>query len=155
MKKLISLFVLLTIGLAATCQNPDFSGTWKINKEKSVFFDQFSLAPDQLIIIQTPYSMAVEKHGNFQGQDYVSRDICSLDGKECVNVGFMNSKKTSVAVWSEDGKVLTITSKMPTQDQGEATLKEVYQLEEAILKVQLNAASSMGEMSETYVLDKQ
>jgi hypothetical protein len=72
-----------------------------------------------------------------------------------VNIGWMNSKKTSTAVWSEDGKTLTISSKLPTQDQGEATMKEVFQLVEPNLKIELNAASSMGEMSETYLLDKQ
>jgi hypothetical protein len=44
---------------------------------------------------------------------------------------------------------------MPAQDGGEATMKEVYQMVETNLKVELNAASSMGEMSETYLLDKQ
>jgi hypothetical protein len=100
--------------------------------------------------------MTVEKHGNFQGTDYVTKDKYGLDGKECFNPGMMpDSKKTSTAVWSEDGKILTISSKLPTQDQGEATTKEVYQMVESNLKLELNAASSMGEMSETYLLDKQ
>jgi hypothetical protein len=67
----------------------------------------------------------------------------------------MDSKKTSTAVWSEDGKILTISSKMPAQDGGEATMKEVYQMTELNLKVEFNAASSMGEMAETYLLEKQ
>jgi hypothetical protein len=136
-------------------QVADFSGTWTLNKDKSTLFEQFSLAPSQLILIQTADSLTVEKHGTFEGTDYVSKDKFSLDGKESVNPGMMNSKKTSTAVWSEDGKILTISSKLPTQDQGEATTKEVYQMVESNLKLELSAASSMGEMSETYLLDKQ
>lgn len=156
MKKIFYLLVLSLFALTGMGQENNFSGTWKLNNEKSTLFDQFTLAPSQLIVVQTADSLMVEKHGNFQGTDYVWKDKFSLDGKECTNPGMMpDSKKTSTAVWSDDKKTLTISSKLPTQDQGEATIKEVYQMEENFLKVLLNAASSMGEMSETYLLDKQ
>lgn len=155
MKKLFYLLALSMISVATMGEGINFSGTWKLNNEKSTLFDQFSLAPTQVIVIQTADTLMVEKHGNFQGTDYVTKDKFSLDGKECGNAGWMNSKKTSTAIWSEDGKTLTISSKMPAQDGGEATMKEVFQLVELNLKIELNAASSMGEMSETYLLDKQ
>ena len=155
MKKLFYLLALSMISAATMGEGINFSGTWKLNNEKSTLFEQFSLAPNQMIVTQTADSLVVEKHGNFQGTEYVTKDKFSLDGKECVNAGWMNSKKTSTAVWSEDGKTLTISSKMPAQDGGEATMKEVFQLVELNLKIELNAASSMGEMSETYLLDKQ
>ena len=155
MKKLFYLLALSMLTLTSMGEGINFSGTWKLNNEKSTLFEQFSLAPIQMIVTQTADTLVVEKHGNFQGTDYVTKDKFSLDGKECVNVGWMNSKKTSTAVWSEDGQTLTISSKMPAQDGGEATMKEVYQMAENNLKVGLNAASSMGEMSETYLLEKQ
>ncbi len=155
MKKLFYLMALTMLSMATMGEGINFSGTWKINNEKSVLFEQFSLAPSQLIVTQTADTLIVEKHGNFQGTEYVTKDKISLDGKECVNIGWMNSKKTSTAVWSEDGKTLTISSKFPTQDQGEATMKEVFEMVEDNLKLQLNAASQMGEMAETYVLDKE
>jgi len=155
MKKLLYFIAFTMASLAGMAQVSDFSGTWKLNSEKSTLFEQFSLAPSQLILTQTADSLTVEKHGNFQGTDYVTKDKFSLDGKECINPGMMDSKKTSTAVWSEDGKILTISSKLPTQDQGEATIKEVYQMVENNLKLELNAASSMGEMAEIYLLDKE
>ena len=155
MKKLLYFIAFTMVSLAGMGQVSDFSGTWKLNSEKSTLFEQFSLAPSQLILTQTADSLTVEKHGNFQGTDYVTKDKFSLDGKECINPGMMDSKKTSTAVWSEDGKILTISSKLPTQDQGEATIKEVYQMVENNLKLELNAASSMGEMAEIYLLDKE
>jgi hypothetical protein len=155
MRKLLYVLAFSVFALLAKGEGIDFSGTWKINSEKSTLFEQYSLAPSQLILIQTADSLIVEKHGNFQGQDYVTKDKYSLDGKECTNLGWMNSKKTSTAVWSEDGKILTISSKMPAPDGGDATMKEVYQMVETSLKVELSAASSMGEMAETYLLDKE
>ena len=156
MKKFIYLLAFSMLSIATMGEGINFSGTWKLNNEKSILFEQFSLAPTQLIVIQTADTIMVEKHGNFQGTDYVTKDKFSLDGKECFNPGMMpDSKKTSTAAWSEDGKILTISTKMPTQDQGEATMKEVYRIEEPNLKIELSAASSMGEMSETYLLDKQ
>jgi len=155
MKKLFYLMALSMLSLATMGEGINFSGTWKLNNEKSILFEQYSLAPTQVIVMQTADSIMVEKHGNFQGTEYVTKDRISLDGKECVNIGWMNSKKTSTAAWSEDGKSLTISSKLPTQDQGEATMKEVFRMEEPNLKIELNAASQMGEMSETYLLEKQ
>ena len=156
MKKFIYLLAFSMLSIATMGEGINFSGTWKLNNEKSILFEQFSLAPTQLIVIQTADTIMVEKHGNFQGTDYVTKEKFSLDGKECFNPGMMpDSKKTSTAAWSEDGKILTISTKMPTQDQGEATMKEVYRMEEPNLKIELSAASSMGEMSETYLLDKQ
>jgi len=155
MKKLFYLLALSMLTLTSMGEGINFSGTWKLNDEKSTLFEQFSLAPTQMIVTQTADSLMVEKHGSFQGTEYVTKDKFSLDGKECVNAGWMNSKKTSTAVWSEDGKTLTISSKMPAQDGGEATMKEIFRLEDPSLKIELSAASSMGEMSETYLLDKQ
>ena len=155
MKKLIYLLAFSMLSIATMGEGINFSGTWKLNNEKSILFDQFSLAPTQLIVTQTTDTLVVERHGSFQGTEYVTKDKISLDGKECVNSSFMGSKKTSTAVWAEDGKSLTISSKLPTQDQGEATMVEVFLMEDPNLKVMLSAASSMGEMAEIYLLDKQ
>lgn len=137
-------------------QVSDFSGTWTINNEKSTLFEQYSLAPSQLILTQSADSLTVEKHGNFQGTDYVTNERFGLNGAESINPGMMpESRKTSVAVWSENGKILTISSRLPTQTQGEVTQKEVYQMIGDSLRLEFTSASSMGEMAETYVFDKQ
>lgn len=155
MKKLIYLLALSMISIASMGERINFSGTWKLNNEKSILSDQVSLAPNQIILTQTSDMLVVEKRGSFQGQEYVTIDKISLDGKECVNGGFMGGEKKSTAVWAKDGKSLTISSKLPTQDKGEATMVEVFLMEESNLKVKLNASSSMGEMAEIYLLDKQ
>lgn len=107
----------------------DFSGTWNLHKSKSTLNDQFCMAPNQLILTQDAAFFAVEKHGSFQDQDYTISDKFTLDGKECINAGWMDTEKKSTAVWSADEKSLTITSKIPMQDGGELKITETYQTE--------------------------
>lgn len=155
MKKIFYLLVLFLFSISSMAKQVDLSGTWNLNKEKSTLNEQFSMAPGKMVLSQTSDSLNVEKHSEFQGQEYTIKDRFALDGKECINKGWMDSKKTSTLAWSEDGNTLTVSSKVPMQDGGEVSIKETYQIEENRLKVVVSASSSMGEMTETYVLDKQ
>jgi hypothetical protein len=155
MKKILYLLVFSLISISSMGKVVDFSGTWNLNKSKSTLNDQFSMAPKQMIIIQASDVLDVERHSTFQDQEFTIKDKLTLDGKECINDGWQDTKKKSVAVWSDDEKSLTVTSKIPMQDGGEFTVVETYQMEENSLKVLVNAKSSMGELAETYLFDKQ
>ncbi len=155
MKKLVFLSVALLIASLAFGQ-VDFSGTWKINTSKSKLGGEFMMSPQEMIISQSGNTMEVEKHSDFQGQVFTTNDTFTLDGKECVNTGFMDAEKKSTAVWSDDKKSLTVTSKVPMGGGGdEMTLVEVYSMNGNNLSVELTASSSFGDMSETGVYDKQ
>ena len=112
------------------------------------------MAPSQMILKQTADILDVEKHVNFQDQEITSNDKLTLDGKECINKGFQDSKKTSVISWSADEKILTITSKIPMQDGAIMSMTEIYQMEGDNLKVVASSNSSFGDWSETYLFDK-
>jgi hypothetical protein len=79
----------------------------------------------------------------------------TLDGKECINDGMMDTKKKSVAKFSDDKKVLTIESKIPMQDGGEIAIKEVYSIAGDNLVIESSSNSSWGEMKEKWAFDKQ
>lgn len=155
MKKVIYLFVFTMISFTSMSKVVDFSGTWNLNKSKCTLNDQFSFAPSQLILNQTADILDIEKHANFQGQDITINDKFTLDGKECINKGWQDTKKTSVIAWSADEKVMTITSKIPMQDGTDMTMTETYQMEGDSLKIVASASSSFGEWAETYLFDKQ
>lgn len=155
MKKILYLIVFSLISVTSMGAVPDFSGTWNLNKEKSTLSDQYSMAPHQLILAQTADVLNVEKHATWQDQPYTIKNKLTLDGKECINPGWQDSQKKSTAVWSDDQKVLTVTSKIPMQDGNEMVIIETYQKEADNLKVMVTASSSFGEMSETYYFDKQ
>jgi len=154
MKRIIYLIAFSLITLTSMAKVPDFSGTWDINKEKSTLNEQFSMAPNQLILVQSAETLDVEKHATWQDQEFTMNDKFTLDGKECVNPGWQDSQKTSTAAWSADGNTLTITSKLPMQDGTEMTIIENYQLEGDNLKLNVSASSSFGEMAETFIFNR-
>lgn len=152
MKKLFFLAVAILFSIVVSAQI-DFSGSWKLNKSKSKLGDQFSMAPKEIIISQKGNDMSVEKHSEWQGQEFTINDKFTLDGKECINAGWMDSKKKSTVDWASDNKSLKITTKFPMQDGGEMTVTEVFKLESGTLVIQSDASSSFGEFSETQVYD--
>ncbi|HEY3373233.1 MAG TPA: hypothetical protein VGK10_20465 [Prolixibacteraceae bacterium] len=155
MKKIIYLFVFTLISFTSMAKVVDFSGTWNLNKSKSTLNEQFSMAAGQMILTQTADVLDLEKHVSFQDQNFTINDKLTLDGKECINKGWQDSQKKSIVTWSADEKLMTVNSKIPMQDGGEMTIVEVYQMEGDNLKVVVSVSSSYGEMSETYLFDKQ
>ena len=154
MKKILYLIVLVFLASQGYGQKVNFSGNWKINKEKSQLGEEFSMAPNKVIVDQGKNSLSVERHSTWQGEEFSFTDRFTLDGKECENPGWMDSVKKSTAVWA-DKKVLKVTTKIPMQDGGEMTIEDQYSLEDGNLHIKTFASSSYGEMTEVYVFDKE
>ena len=155
MKKTVALLVFLSISIIVSAQGVDFSGTWKLNKEKSKLHDQFSMAPKEIIIVQKGNDLNVEKHSTFQERDFTIKDKFTLDGAECINPGWQDTQKKSNVVWADDKASLKITTKIPMGDNGEMTIIEVYKIESGNFVVETKASSSFGEVAETQVFEKQ
>lgn len=153
MKKTFFLISAMIIIMAASAQT-DFSGSWKLNSSKSKLGEQFSMAPKEVIIVQSGNDLSIEKHSEFQGQEFTTKDKLTLDGKECVNDGMMDTKKKSTATWADDKKSLKIVSKIPMQDGGEFAITEVYKLDGGNFVCEMSSTSSFGDMAETQVYDK-
>ena len=154
MKKLITISTLLLLTIIVSAQT-NFSGKWKINKEKSTLNSEFSMAPSELILTQKGNDLSIERHSDFQGQSFTINDKLTLDGKECINDGMMDTKKKSVAKFSDDKKVLTIESKIPMQDGGEIVIKEVFSISDGSLFIESSSNSSWGDMKGKWAFDKQ
>jgi len=154
MKKILLLTVSFALTAALSAQSVNFSGTWQLNTEKSQLNFDFSLAPKEIIITQEGNNLTVEKHANFQGQDYTSVDKFTLDGAECINPGFMESQKKSTATWSDDKTILTIVSKMNVGDAGDVTITEIYKMDGVNLVLDSTASSSYGDLHEVMVFNK-
>ncbi len=112
------------------------------------------MAPKELIVTQDAANLSVERHSEFQGQAFVTKDKFTFDGKECLNEGWQGAKKKSTATWSEDKKTLTIKTTIPFENAGEMTLNEVYTLAEGGLTIQTSSSSDWGTSTETYVFGK-
>lgn len=154
MKKFMTVASLLLLTIIVSAQT-DFSGTWKLNKEKSTLNAEFSMAPTQLIVVQKGNDLSLERNISFQDQNMTIQEKFTLDGKECLNNGMMDSKKKSVAVFSADKKVLTIESKIPMQDGAEIAIKEVFSIVNGNLILDSSNKSSWGDTKEKMTFDKQ
>ncbi len=154
MKKTLFLLIILGTAFTVAAQVPDFSGNWKLNTEKSKLNAEFSMAPLQLIVAQKDNDLSIERHSEFQGEAVTMTDKFTLDGKECINKGFMDTQKKSNAAWSDDKKSLKITSKIVTDDGNEINITEIFKLDGGNLVVDSSSSSSWGDMAETHVYDK-
>ena len=152
MKKIVFLVSALIFATVAFAQT-DFSGTWKLNSSKSKLGER-SFAPKELVITQTGNDLNIESHSQFQDREMTRTNKYTLDGKECVNAGFRDTEVKSTAVWSDDKKVLTISSKFPMQN-GEMKMTAVYKIDGESLVVESSSSSSFGDRSETQIFDKQ
>lgn len=155
MKKISILLALALISSLAIGQKVNFSGTWNINRGDSELNDQFSMAPNSLVIDQSKKELTIQRNSSWQGQDYSYTDKFTLDGKVCENVGFMDMVKKSTADWNEDKRSLKITSTIGMQDGSDMTITETLSKEGDQLVLNTTATSSFGEMSEVFVFDKQ
>jgi hypothetical protein len=154
MKKLLLVFAAVMFSSAIFAQGPDFSGSWKLNTTKSTLGAEFSMAPKDVIIVQNGNDLSVEKHSEFQGQEFVSTDKFTLDGKECTNTVFQDMQKKSTCAWSDDKSSLNVVSKMSMGDGGDITINEVYKLDGGSLVIESKSSSSFGDMAEKMVFDK-
>ncbi len=155
MSKILFLLAALFISSMVSAQDTNFSGNWKLNSSKSKLADQYSMAPKDILVTQAGNDLKVERHSSFQGNDFTINDQFTLDGKECINPGWQDSKKKSTAIWADDKLSLKITTKFPMGDSGEMTIVEVYKMDGGNLVIETNSSSSYGERAETLIFDKQ
>jgi hypothetical protein len=113
------------------------------------------MAPKTLVIVQKGNDLSIERHSTFQERELTFSDKFTLDGKECINKGWMNSEKRSTAVVSGDKKSVKITTVIAMGNNGSMTVTETYSMDGKSLVVEAIAASSFGERSETMVYDKE
>ena len=155
MKKVVFILAAALMAVMVNAQPVDFSGKWKLNNSKSKLNDQFSFAPGEVNITQELNSINVEKHSNFQGENFTTVDEYTLDGQESINEGWQGTTKKSVANWDGNKQMLTVKSKLPMQDGAEISITEVYKMKDNELVIESNTSSSFGDASETMVYDKQ
>jgi hypothetical protein len=155
MKNIALVIVLALISSSVFGQKANFSGSWKLNRDQSELGEQFSMAPNTVIIQHAKNTLDVERHSEWQGQEMVTKDHFTLDGAECENPGWMDSVKKSKATFDKKAKMIKITTSIPMQDGGEVTVTEDYSMEGDQLVIAASASSSYGDMSERFVFDKQ
>jgi len=155
MKNIALIIALVLFSSVAIGQKVNYSGEWKLNKSKSELGYEFSLAPISLSVKHTKKTLDLNTVNVFNGQEFVSESHLTLDGKECKNIGMGDTEVISTAVVDKKSKAITIVTNGDSEGIGEWTSNQLMSLKDGNLVIEFDATSSMGEIVETYVFDKQ
>jgi hypothetical protein len=157
---LIGLALLFTAQLSAQTGAVNFSGSWALNESKSKFGDaQFRMAASILTVKQEGNNLSIDRTlSTPDGQEMKMTGKYTMDGKECENSGFMESKTKSTVKWSADNKSITIASSTVFNMNGdnmEMKATEIWTLDgDKILKIETSNTMPDGEMKTSLVYDK-
>jgi len=170
-------FVLSACLVVAQSNKADFSGEWAFNADQSEMGGPPSGSPpgggqgggppaggrggmmnaSKMIITQEANKLTVNTiRQGFDGNEMSMVSTYTLDGKTSTNASDFGTT-TSVANWSNDGKILTIKSSM-TMSRGDQAFTmdstEKYSLNKSMLVIETTRSTPMGDMTSKAVYDK-
>ncbi len=154
MKNIVCFIVLMLFTSVAIGQRVNYSGEWKLNEDQSELGPEYSLAPASISIKHKRKTLDMKIVNIWEGQNLVSEQHFTLDGKECENVVFGESLTKSTAIIDKKTNALKIVSNGSVEAM-DYTYTQNISLKDGQLVVNAEAASDMGELVETYVFDKQ
>ena len=155
MKKSSFVFALVLLSATAIAQKVNYSGEWKLNEGKSELGSEFSMAPASMSVTHTRKTLDLKTTNVWNGQEVVNESHFTLNGKETENVGFGESVTTSTAEVNKKTRAITIFTRGSSEGIGDWTTTQILSLQDGHLAIDFTAASDMGEITETYVFDRQ
>lgn len=113
----------LLLSFAFFADHANFSGDWKLNEGKSDLGNFGRFAATGIKVTQTDADITIAKTApSFGGGDpTTTTETLSFDGKASESTVFGNSKKTSTAKWSDDGKSLAISYTIAFERNGQTS----------------------------------
>ncbi len=161
MTKILSVFlVVLTFGCLVFAANPDFSGNWVLNKDKSNYRmgRDGGATPDiNLTVQQTADSVAVKQQVTNERGTRDSEYTLKTDGAEQEIPGFMGRTSKATAKW--EGNVLVVDTVSQFEREGEQiTIKSNDRWELSAdgktLTITGKTSTPMGERESSRVFEK-
>ena len=154
---LISLLFFLT-SITAFAQKTDFSGEWKINKEKSPLGESQLFLSRIKIQLKADSLLTTRVYENVNGEEYPFDENLSLDGKEGKIVIFEMPRK-STATRSDNNSTILINSTTTfngNNGQEDMVAKESWKVqgEGQVLALEFSNTMSGNETKGTYFYDK-
>ena len=138
----------------------NFSGEWTLNEGKSKLGEGRRWGVSTKVSInQNENQLTIKRTSpGRDGDERIREETLTLDGKECKST-VRDFPRISTATWSNDGKILTITSKMIFERNGnefKINTTEVWNLKEKVkvLSIDYSSKSQRGERKSTRVYDR-
>jgi hypothetical protein len=156
---LIALSMLFYLpALTIYAQKADFSGEWKLNKEKTVLADNQLFLSGITIQIKPDSLLTTRVYENGNGEEYPFVENLSLDGKDC-KIAIFDMPRTSKATRSDtDGSIMiaSTTTFNGNNGQEDMTAKETWKVDNEGKTITLEFTNNMSgnEISGTYYYNK-
>jgi hypothetical protein len=150
---IVTVFVFALILTTAIVAASNFSGTWKLDAEKSESMRPGGRGPSGMILTITHKGdqVSVERTVTFQGQERTSTVKFKTDGSESTNKDRRDNDVVYVAKWDGDKLVITYTRSFR---ESKMEVKETWSLDGKVLTIQNDVKSSRGDRSYKSVFNK-
>lgn len=152
--------ILMVGSTSVFAQSPNFSGAWTLNESKSTLPEMgFRRPASKITVKQDNLSLNAERVSTGRdGEERITTEKVTLDGKVSENVVFQDRTRKSTASWSADGKVLEINSSMTFEMNGESRdikSSEKWKLsaDKNTLTIEATNQGRDGEIKSTLVYD--
>jgi hypothetical protein len=138
----------------------DFSGSWALNESKSTLGDGPRMSVTSMTVTQQESLISIDLvQPSWEGGEMKRSEKYTLDGKESVNQGMMDSSVKTITTWSEDKKELRFAKTITFEMNGETMemkLDDAWTLsdDDKTLTVKSSMKSDWGEMNTVLVYDK-
>jgi hypothetical protein len=159
-RKIITLLMVLFFitSLNSFAQKTDFSGEWKLNKEKSVLTDSQIFLSKITIQLKSDSILTTRVYENSNGEEYPFDENLSLDGKEG-KIAIYDMPRASKATRSDaDGSIMiaSTTTFNGGNGQEDMTANETWKLENGgqVLTLEFTNKMSENESTGKYFYDK-
>jgi len=142
---LVILLVFLT-SLAVTAQNPDFSGEWKLNREKTALTDNSLFLAGITIKVKADSLFTSRVYENSNGEQYPFDENVTLDGKEGKITIYDMPRVTKATGVNSDGSII-VESKTTFYNNGSEdnlVAKEIWKIADGLLTIEYNNTMSAG-----------
>ena len=156
------LFAFVSLGLVpgSLFAQPNFSGSWAFNESKSILGDGPMMSATSMTVDQQEGLISMDLvRPSVDGGDMKTTEKYTLDGKESVNTGMMDSSIKTITTWSDDKKELKFAKTILFDMNGdtmEIKISEIWSMSEdgKTLTVKSTMSSQMGESTVTLAYDK-
>ncbi len=138
----------------------NYSGSWVFNESKSILGDGPMMSATSMTVNQQAGLLSIDLvQPSFDGSEEKRSEKYTLDGKESVNQGMMNSTVKTIATWSDEMKELKFDKNITFDmngDKMEMKSTEAWILSDdgKNLTVKTAMTSPMGDINTTLVYDK-
>jgi hypothetical protein len=162
MKKKTSILILFLMTLLSasfiTAQKPDYSGEWKLNKEKSTITDPQLFLSKISIQVKSDSLFTTRVYENGNGEEYPFEENLSLDGKDCKMVVYEMPRTSKATRSTDDGAIMIASATTFNNGNGpeDMTANETWKLDSEgnFLTLTFTNKMSGNESKGTYFFEK-